>query len=47
MDQSADVKKARVNAGTCSSEVIETSRAFLRPGAATGINSLRRLVLKG
>jgi|HubBroStandDraft_1064217.scaffolds.fasta_scaffold49774_2 hypothetical protein len=47
MDQPADAEKARLNAEPGSFEIIEPSPAFLRPGTATGIDSLRRPVLDG
>jgi hypothetical protein len=47
MDQSADAEKTCLNARPGSFEVIEPSRAFLRPGTATGIDSLRRPMLNG
>ena len=40
MDQSADAEKQYLNDGPGSFEVIELSRTFLRPGIATGIDSL-------
>src|SRR5271166_4370230 len=47
MDQSAHPEMHRMNAGPGSFEPIEPSRAFLRPGIATGIDSLRRPALQG
>ena len=47
MDQPADAEKARLNVDPGRFEVIEPSCAFLRPGTATGIDSLRRPVFNG
>ena len=45
MDQPANAEKQRLRIAHGSFEVIEPSRAFLRPGIATGIDSLRRPLL--
>jgi hypothetical protein len=45
MDQPATTKKPRLNADPGSFEVIEPSRALLRPGIVMGIDSLRRHLL--
>src|SRR5664279_1522356 len=45
MDQPAHAEKQRLKMAAGSFEVIETSRAFLRPVIATGIDSLRRPLL--
>ena len=47
MDQPANAEKARVNVDPGRFEVIEPSCAFLRPGIATGIDSLRHPMLDG
>jgi hypothetical protein len=45
MDQPAHAEKQRLNMGHGSFEVFESYLAFLRPGIATGIDSLRRPLL--
>src|SRR5271165_5997515 len=45
MDQPAHAEKQRLKMAFGSFEVIEPSLAFLRPGIATGIDSLRRPLL--
>ena len=47
MDQPTHTEKHCLNVGPGSFELIEPSRAFLRPGIATGIDSLRRPALQG
>ena len=45
MDQSAHAEKDSLTDDPGLPEVIEPSRAFLRPGFATGIDSVRRHLL--
>ena len=45
MDQPAHAEKQRLKMAHGSFEVLESSLAFLRPGIATGIDSLRRPLL--
>ena len=45
MDQPAHAEKQQLKMAHGSFEVLKPSRAFLRPGTATGIDSLRRPVL--
>jgi hypothetical protein len=47
MDQPTHAEEHHLNVDPGPFEVIEPSRAFLRPGTATGIDSLRRSSLLG